>query len=134
VTGLGTILPVLAAIAAAAAVVIGLIQRIKQEKINDEWDNYLGSTNGMTQINDVQARNWVNSNEVQTMMRPDGSKAYYVRNSDYSYEKGMAAQNGWNDEFYWGQGTNMTVNVDHIDDLQDLLNIQKQAQLTTRMG
>lgn len=134
VTGLGTILPVLAAIAAAAAVVIGLIQRIKQEKLNNEWDNYLGSTNGMTQINDVQARNWVNSNEVQTMMRPDGSKAYYVRNSDYSYEKGMAAQNGWDDEFYWGQGTNMTVNVDHIDDLQDLLNIQKQAQLTTRMG
>lgn len=134
VTGLGTILPVLAAIAAAAAVVIGLIQRIKQEKLNNEWDNYLGSTNGMTQINDVQARNWVNSNEVQTMMRPDGSKAYYVSNSDWSYDKDMASRNGWTDEFYWGSGTNMTVNVDHIDDLQDLLNIQKQAQLTTRMG
>lgn len=134
VASLGTILPVLGAIAVACTTVIGLIQRIKQAKLNSEWDNYLSSTDGMTQINDVQARNWVNSNEVQTMMRPDGSKAYYVSNSDWSYDKDMASRNGWTDEFYWGQGTNMTVNVDHIDDLQDLLNIQKQAQLTTRMG
>lgn len=131
---LGTVLPVLAAIAAAATLVIGLIQRIKQTKLNNEWDNYLGSTSGMTQINATQAANWMNSNEVQTIKRPDGSSAYYVRNSDYSYEKGMAAQNGWTDEFYWGQGTNMTVNVDHINDLEDLLEIQRQAQLTTRMG
>lgn len=134
VASLGTILPVLGAIAVACTTVIGLIKAIKQSKINNEWDNYLGSTSGMKQISDAQAQNWVNSNEVQTMMRPDGSRAYYVSNSDWSYDKDMASRNGWTDEFYWGQGTNMTVNVDHIDDLQDLLNIQKQAQLTTRMG
>lgn len=132
---LGTILPVLGAIAAATVLVIGLIQKLKQEKLNKEWNNYLGSTDGMTAISAQQAQNWVNSNEVQTMMRPDGSSAYYVRNSDYTYDKAMASQNGWTDSFYWGNGgTNMTVNVDHINDLEDLLEIQRQAQLTTRMG
>ena len=86
----------------------------------------------MTQLSDAQAAGWMNRNELQTVLRPDGSKAYYVNNSDYSYGKANAAENGWDDEFYWG--TNMTVNVDHIDDLQDLIDIQKQAQMTTRMG
>lgn len=130
VASLGTILPVLAAITAAATVVIGLIKAIKQEKLNDKWDSYLTSTNGMTAISETQAANWGNSNEVQTMIRPDGSRAYYVNDSDYSYIKATAAENGWEDESVW----NMTVNVDHIDDLQDLIDIQKQAQLVTRMG
>ena len=134
VASLSTILPVLAAIAAAATVVIGLIKAIKQEKINNSWDNYTSSTAGMTQLSDAQAAGWMNRNELQTILRPDGSRAYYVNNSDYSYGKANAAENGWTDEFYWGSGTNMTVNVDHIDDLQDLLDIQKQAQMTTRMG
>ena len=84
----------------------------------------------MTSISETQAANWGNSNEVQTMIRPDGSRAYYVKDSDYSYIKATAAENGWEDESVW----NMTVNVDHINDLEDLLEIQRQAQLTTRMG
>ena len=134
VASLGTIAPVLAGLIASATILIGLIKAIKQEKVNDQWDNYLGSTSGMTQISATQAQNWVNSNEVQTMMRPDGSSAYYVRNSDYSYLKANASENGWTDDFYWNSGTNMTVNVDHINDLEDLLEIQRQVQLTTRMG
>ena len=134
VASLSTILPVLLAISTATMAVIALIQKLKQEKNDNAWNSYLGSTGNMTQISEAQARNWMNSSEVQTIKRPDGSSAYYVNNSNWSYEKDMASRNGWTDEFYWGSGTNMTVNVDHIDDLEDLLEIQRQAQMTTRMG
>ena len=60
---------------------------------------------------------------------------YYVNNSDYSWNKANAAANGWTDAAVWGNNAvNMTVNVDHITDMQDLLNIANEAQLTTRMG
>ena len=132
VASLSTILPVLAAIAAAAVGVIALIKTIKQNKLNKEYDNYFSSTTGagMRSISATQAANWMNSGEVQTIKDPSGASTYWVKESDYSWSKANAAANGWNDDASW----NMTVNVDHINDLEDLLEIQRQAQLTTRMG
>lgn len=132
VASLSTILPVLAAIAAAAVGVIALIKTIKQNKLNKEYDNYFSSTTGagMRSISATQAANWMNSGEVQTIKDPSGASTYWVKESDYSWSKANAAANGWRDDASW----NMTVNVDHINDLEDLLEIQRQAQLTTRMG
>lgn len=132
VASLSTILPVLAAIAAAAVGVIALIKTIKQNKLNKEYDSYFSSTTGagMRSISATQAANWMNSGEVQTIKDPSGASTYWVKESDYSWSKANAAANGWNDDASW----NMTVNVDHINDLEDLLEIQRQAQLTTRMG
>lgn len=132
VASLSTILPVLAAIAAAAVGVIALIKTIKQNKLNKEYDNYFSSTTGagMRSISATQAANWMNSGEVQTIKDPSGASTYWVKESDYSWSKANAAANGWTDDASW----NMTVNVDHINDLEDLLEIQRQAQLTTRMG
>ena len=84
----------------------------------------------MRSISATQAANWMNSGEVQTIKDPSGASTYWVKESDYSWSKANAAANGWNDDASW----NMTVNVDHINDLEDLLEIQRQAQLTTRMG
>lgn len=136
VTSLGTILPVLAAIAAAASAAIVLIDYLNQKKKNDSWREYTTTTTaGMTSISEAQAKNWMNSSEVQAIKNPAGETAYYVKNSDYSWEKAQAARNGWTDADVWGSNAvNMTVNVDHINDLQDLIDLQKQAQLTTRMG
>ena len=135
VASMGTMLPVLAAIAAAAAGVILLMDMIEQKRKNDAWSNYTGpQTAGMTQISASQASNWMNRGEVQTILNPAGEKSYYVRNSDYSWGKANAASNGWTDDAVWGSNvTNMTVNVDHINDLQDLIDMQKQAQLVERM-
>ena len=135
VASLGTMLPVLAAIAAAATAAIVLIDALNQKKKNDAWSNYTGSqTAGMTQISATQASNWMNRGEVQTILNPAGEKTYYVRNSDYSWGKANAASNGWTDDSIWGSNvTNMTVNVDHINDLQDLIDMRKQAQLVERM-
>lgn len=135
VASLSTILPVLAAIAAAAVGVIALIKTIKQNKLNKEYDNYFSSTTGagMRSISATQAANWMNSGEVQTIKDPSGAATYWVKESDYSWSKANAAANGWTDAAEWGT-PNVTVNVDHIDDLEDLLEIQRQAQLTTRMG
>lgn len=135
VASLSTILPVLAAIAAAAVGVIALIKTIKQNKLNKEYDNYFSSTTGagMRSISATQAANWMNSGEVQTIKDPSGASTYWVKESDYSWSKANAAANGWTDAAEWGT-PNVTVNVDHINDLEDLLEIQRQAQLTTRMG
>jgi hypothetical protein len=77
----------------------------------------------------------MNKGEVQTIIDPAGNKQYYVNNSNYDWQKANAAANGWTDDAVWGDNAvNMTVNVDHINDLQDLLDISQQAQLTTRMG
>ena len=135
VASLSTILPVLAAIAAAAVGVIALIKTIKQNKLNKEYDNYFSSTTGagMRSISATQAANWMNSGEVQTIKDPSGASTYWVKESDYSWGKANAAANGWTDAAEWGT-PNVTVNVDHINDLEDLLEIQRQAQLTTRMG
>lgn len=135
VASLSTILPVLAAIAAAAVGVIALIKTIKQNKLNKEYDNYFSSTTGagMRSISATQAENWMNSGEVQTIKDPSGASTYWVKESDYSWSKANAAANGWTDAAEWGT-PNVTVNVDHINDLEDLLEIQRQAQLTTRMG
>lgn len=135
VASMGTILPVLAAIAAAATAVIALLDAIDHRRKNNAWSNYTGSqTAGMTQISASQASNWMNRGEVQTILNPAGEKSYYVRNSDYSWGKANAAANGWTDDAVWGSNvTNMTVNVDHINDLQDLIDMQKQAQLVERM-
>ena len=132
VASLSTILPVLAAIAAAAVGVIALIKTIKQNKLNKEYDSYFSSTTGagMRSISATQAANWMNSGEVQTIKDPSGASTYWVKESDYSWSKANAAANGWRDDASW----NMTVNVDHINDLEDLLEIQRQSQLTTRMG
>lgn len=135
VASLSTILPVLAAIAAAAVGVIALIKTIKQNKLNKEYDNYFSSTTGagMRSISATQAANWMNSGEVQTIKDPSGASTYWVKESDYSWSKANAAANGWTDDASWNT-PNVTVNVDHINDLEDLLEIQRQAQLTTRMG
>ena len=135
VASMGTMLPVLAAIAAAAAGVILLLDMIEQKRKNDAWSNYTGpQTAGMTQISASQASNWMDRGEVQTILNPAGEKSYYVRNSDYSWGKANAASNGWTDDAVWGANvTNMTVNVDHINDLQDLIDMKKQAQLVERM-
>lgn len=135
VASLSTILPVLAAIAAAAVGVIALIKTIKQNKLNKEYDNYFSSTTGagMHSISATQAANWMNSGEVQTIKDPSGAATYWVKESDYSWGKANAAANGWTDAADWDT-PNITVNVDHINDLEDLLEIQRQAQLTTRMG
>lgn len=135
VASLSTILPVLAAIAAAAVGVIALIKTIKQNKLNKEYDSYFSSTTGagMRSISATQAANWMNSGEVQTIKDPSGASTYWVKESDYSWGKANAAANGWTDAAEWGT-PNVTVNVDHINDLEDLLEIQRQAQLTTRMG
>lgn len=136
VASLGTMLPVLGAIAAAASAAILLIDALNQKKKNDAWTEYTGKTTaGMTAITEAQARNWMNTSEVQTMTNPAGQKAYYVKNSDYTWEKATAAKNGWTDSSAWGDNAvNMTVNVDHINDLQELIDIKNQAQLLTRMG
>ena len=135
VASLSTILPVLAAIAAAAIGVIALIKTIKQNKLNKEYDSYFSSTTGagMHSISATQAANWMNSGEVQTIKDPSGAATYWVKESDYSWGKANAAANGWTDAADWDT-PNITVNVDHINDLEDLLEIQRQAQLTTRMG
>lgn len=135
VASLSTILPVLAAIAAAAVGVIALIKTIKQNKLNKEYDSYFSSTTGagMRSISATQAANWMNSGEVQTIKDPSGASTYWVKESDYSWSKANAAANGWTDAAEWNT-PNVTVNVDHINDLEDLLEIQRQAQLTTRMG
>lgn len=135
VASLSTILPVLAAIAAAAVGVIALIKTIKQNKLNKEYDSYFSSTTGagMHSISATQAANWMNSGEVQTIKDPSGAATYWVKESDYSWGKANAAANGWTDAADWDT-PNITVNVDHINDLEDLLEIQRQAQLTTRMG
>jgi len=138
VASLGTILPVLAAIAAAVTLVIGLFQTLEQEKRNAEWEKYTTTdTAGMTAISAEQARNWMNQDEVQTITNPAGQKSYYVKNSDYSWDKANSAANGWTDAAVWGNNAasvNMTVNVDHVNDLQDLLDMQRQAQQLNRMG
>lgn len=136
IASLSAILPVIAAIAAALAGVIVLIDAIKHKKINDAWDKYTTTqTAGMTSISAEQAKNWMNKGEVQTIIDPAGNKQYYVNNSNYDWQKANAAANGWTDDAVWGDNAvNMTVNVDHINDLQDLLDISQQAQLTTRMG
>lgn len=135
VASLSTILPVLAAIAAAAVGVIALIKTIKQNKLNKEYDSYFSSTTGagMHSISATQAANWMNSGEVQTIKDPSGAATYWVSDSAYTWGKANAAANGWTDAAEWGT-PNVTVNVDHINDLEDLLEIQRQAQLTTRMG
>lgn len=135
VASLSTILPVLAAIAAAAVGVIALIKTIKQNKLNKEYDNYFSSTTGagMHSISATQAANWMNSGEVQTIKDPSGAATYWVSDSAYTWGKANAAANGWTDAADWDT-PNITVNVDHINDLEDLLEIQRQAQLTTRMG
>lgn len=137
VASLGGMLPVLGAIAAAASAAIVLIDALNQKRKNDAWTEYTGtSTAGMTSITEAQARNWMNSSEVQTITNPAGQKAYYVKNSDYTWEKATAAKNGWTDSSAWGDNavTNMTINVDHINDLQDLIDIKNQAQQLARMG
>lgn len=136
IASLSAILPVIAAIAAALAGVIALIDAIKHKKINDAWDKYTTTqTAGMTSISAEQAKNWMNKGEVQTIIDPAGNKQYYVNNSNYDWQKANAAANGWTDDAVWGENAvNMTVNVDHINDLQDLIDISQQAQLTTRMG
>lgn len=136
IASLSAILPVIAAIAAALAGVIVLIDAIKHKKINDAWDKYTTTqTAGMTSISAEQAKNWMNKGEVQTIIDPAGNKQYYVNNSNYDWQKANAAANGWTDDAVWGDNAvNMTVNVDHINDLQDLIDISQQAQLTTRMG
>jgi phage-related minor tail protein len=136
IASLSAILPVIAAIAAALAGVIVLIDAIRHKKINDAWDKYTTTqTAGMTSISAEQAKNWMNKGEVQTIIDPAGNKQYYVNNSNYDWQKANAAANGWTDDAVWGDNAvNMTVNVDHINDLQDLLDISQQAQLTTRMG
>lgn len=136
ITALGGFLPVLAAIALAAGSVVALIDAINHKRINDSWSNYTGAqTAGMTQITAQQAQNWMNRDEVQIIKNPAGDNAYYVRNSDYAWDKANAAKNGWTDSAAWGSNAvNMTVNVDHIDDLQDLIDIKNQAQQLARMG
>jgi len=136
IASLSAILPVIAAIAAALAGVIVLIDAIRHKKINDAWDKYTTTqTAGMTSITSEQAKNWMNKGEVQTIIDPAGNKQYYVNNSNYDWQKANAAANGWTDDAVWGDNAvNMTVNVDHINDLQDLIDISQQAQLTTRMG
>lgn len=136
IAALSSVLPVIAAIAAALAGVIALIDAIRHKKINDAWDKYTTTqTAGMTSISAEQAKNWMNKGEVQTIIDPAGNKQYYVNNSNYDWQKANAAANGWTDDAVWGDNAvNMTVNVDHINDLQDLLDISQQAQLTTRMG
>ena len=114
---------------------IALIKTIKQNKLNKEYDSYFSSTTGagMHSISATQAANWMNSGEVQTIKDPSGAATYWVSDSDYTWGKANAAANGWTDAADWDT-PNITVNVDHINDLEDLLEIQRQAQLTTRMG
>ena len=135
IASLTPILPVIAAITAALVGVITLMDMIASKKRNEAWKEYFGSTDNMTSISETQARNWMNSDEVKVVTNPAGDKMYYVNNSDYSWNKANAAANGWTDAAVWGNNAvNMTVNVDHINDMQDLLNIANEAQLTTRMG
>lgn len=137
VASLGGILPVLAAITAAGLGVIAIIDAIKQDKINKDWQEYTGSTANLQAISEREAMNWMNASEVKRITDPSGATAYYVDKSDYSWNKANAAANGWTDDSVWGsnaQTVNMTVNVDNISDLNDLLTIANQAQQYGRMG
>ena len=135
IASLSTILPVIAAITAALVGVITLIDMIASKRRNEKWAEYMGSTENMTSITEEQARNWMNSDEVKVVTNPAGDKMYYVNNSDYDWNKANAAANGWTDAAVWGNNAvNMTVNVDHINDMQDLIDIANEAQLTARMG
>lgn len=138
IASMSAIMPVILGIAGVLIFIIGLMDKIKHDKINAEWDNYLNNTTaGMTGITEEQANNWMNSDEVHKITNPNGTTSYYVNNSDYTWGKANAAANGWTDAGEWGnnaQTVNMTVNVDHIDELDDLLKIQQQAQSYSRMG
>lgn len=136
IASLSAILPVIAAIAVALAGIIALVDYFNHKKINNDWKQYTEvSTAGMTSITADQAKNWMNKGEVQTIVNPAGQTSYYVKNSDYDWNKANAAANGWTDAAVWGNNAvNMNVNVDHINDLQDLVNIANEAQLTARMG
>lgn len=137
IAALSSVLPVIAAIAVALAGVIALIDYVRQSKIDKDWDNYLNNqTANKHHITEQQARNWMNKDEIQTIIDPSGQKQYYINNSDWNWQKNQAAINGYTDDVSaWGDNAvNMTVNVDHINDLQDLIDISQQAQLTTRMG
>lgn len=138
IASMSAIMPVILGIAGVLIFIIGLMDKIKHDKINAEWDNYLNNTTaGMTGISEEQAKNWMNSDEVHKITNPSGTTSYYVNNSDYTWGKANAAANGWTDAGEWGnnaQTVNMTVNVDHIDELDDLLKIQQQAQSYSRMG
>lgn len=132
------LLPVIAGVAVAISGIIALMQHFKQEKINAGWEEYGKSTSGMRQITATQAQNWMNSNEVQIIKNPSGTNSYYVKNSDYSWNKANASANGWRDDAVWGNNGsvnyNMNVSVEQINDLDDLLKIANQAQQMNRMG
>ena len=135
IAALSGILPVLAAIAAAGLIVYGILDTIAQKKRDQAWNEYLtDTTSGMTRITAEQAANWANSSEVQTLTDPSGQKAYYVKNSDYSWSKANDAANGWTDSAAWNNSTTFNVNVQQINDLQDLIDIKDQAQQYERMG
>ena len=128
------ILPVIAAVAAAITALIGLFSYFKKKKWDNEWDQFSSDTAGYHELNSHDAQYWMNKDEVKQFKDPSGDTRYYVKDSDYTWTKSTDAANEYTDSGNWDNPTVVNVNVDHINDLDDLLKIQEQAQLTTRMG
>ena len=128
------ILPVIAAVAAAITALIGLFSYFKKKKWDNEWDQFSSDTAGYHELNSHDAQYWMNKDEVKQFKDPSGDTRYYVKDSDYTWTKSTDAANEYTDSGNWDNPTVVNVNVDHINDLDDLLKIQEQAQMTTRMG
>lgn len=130
------VLPVIAAVAAAITGVIALLEVFKQKKEDQAWDDFSASLEGKHIITEHDAQWWMNKDEVQKITSPGGMVKYVVDEKDYTWEKSIAARNeSIGDTGAWGDNAIiMNVNVDHVNDLDELLKMQEQAQLTTRMG
>ena len=113
---------------------IGLFSYFKKKKWDNEWDQFSSDTAGYHELNSHDAQYWMNKDEVKQFKDPSGDTRYYVKDSDYTWTKSTDAANEYTDSGNWDNPTVVNVNVDHINDLDDLLKIQEQAQLTTRMG
>lgn len=128
------LLPVIAAVAAAITGLIALFSYFKKKKWDNEWDQYSTNTSGYHELSSHDAQYWMNKDEVKQFKDPSGDTRYYVKDSDYTWLKSTDAANEYTDSGNWDNPTVVNVNVDHINDLDDLLKIKEQAQMTTRMG
>lgn len=136
---LTAILPIIAGVALAVTALIGLFKTLETYKNNKEYEEYFNQTKNLQNLSPEQAKYWMNKDELKVFTNPAGEKSYYVDKSDYTWAKANASNNGWTDDAVWGSnaGTtnyNFDVNVDHINDLQSLIDMADNAQLLERMG
>ena len=135
---LSALIPILGGVAAAAMAAYAILYELNKAKIYNDWNDYNESTNGMHMLTADQAANWMNKSEVQTMVNPAGETRYYVADANYSWDKANSAANGWTDAAVWGDNAttvnNYNMNIAHVDDLQDVIDMTKQAKQIERMG